>query len=149
MPTNNVEFLVNVLDEERSWKVYCRIAKTMACVGLLDQATSEYRKGIEIAQRENSKDALKAIYLQWTLSMAEEEAALGLETRALDPINSYIALDESNHRAYVCLGRVLTANENYEGAMETYKKALGLNQRDCTTILKILIFCRAGMTPKE
>jgi hypothetical protein len=79
----------------------------MACVGLLDQATSEYRKGIEIAQRENSKDALKAIYLQWTLSMAEEEAALGLETRALNPINSYIVLDESNQSMFVSGVRLL------------------------------------------
>ncbi|KAF8540637.1 hypothetical protein BDD12DRAFT_880276 [Trichophaea hybrida] len=135
VPTNNVEFLANTSDDqERSWKVSCRIAKTMAFVGLHDEATSEYHKAIEIAEQENSKEALKSIYLQWALSMTEEEASRGCEARALNPIKSYIALDESNRKAYVCLGKALLANGDIEQAMEAYKKALSLDQTDCITI---------------
>ncbi|KAF8250987.1 hypothetical protein K440DRAFT_638823 [Wilcoxina mikolae CBS 423.85] len=137
VPTNNVEFLANISDEERSWKVDCRIAKTMAFVGLHDEATLEYHKAIEIAQQENSKEALKSIYLEWALSMTEGETSRGCGTRALIPIKSYIALDESNHKAYVCLGKALVANGDVEQAMEAYKKALSLDQTDCVTIRHI------------
>jgi tetratricopeptide (TPR) repeat protein len=113
------------------WTVetHCRMARTMSYSRFKKEASAEYQRAIELAQSVGSEEKLKAIYLEYAVSLTNMNT-LGCDPNVLQPVEAYIALDQSNYKIYACLGVARLKLEDRKGAIEAFAKALSLNTRD-------------------
>jgi tetratricopeptide (TPR) repeat protein len=102
-----------------------------------DRRIKEYQKAIKMAQDEGSSDALKKCYLQQITEFVDVRDCI-VYGPALDAIENYLKLDDSNAKVYTCLGVVHLKNEDYKGAIESFQKSLKLNNKDCLVGLALL-----------
>jgi tetratricopeptide (TPR) repeat protein len=105
------------------------MARTMSYGRFNKEAIAEYQRAIKLAQSMGSKEKLKAIYLEYALSLTYVRI-LVCDTNVLQPVEAYIAIDRSNYKMYACLGVARRKLEDRKGAIEAFGKALNLNKRD-------------------
>jgi len=91
--------------------------------------STEYQSVIEFARAIGSEKKLKAVYLDYALSQTN---LYGMYSSVydLEPIEAYIALDQSNYRMYTCLGLARFCRKDWKGAIEAFAKGLSLNKKD-------------------
>ncbi|KAH9203928.1 hypothetical protein DL95DRAFT_471949 [Leptodontidium sp. 2 PMI_412] len=82
-----------------------------------------------MAQEQGSDDALKEFYLQQIMAYVDVRLIRAHEN-ALEAIENYLKLDDSNAKVLACLGVVCVENHDNKGAIEHFQKSLELNKRD-------------------
>lgn len=92
-------------------------------------AIAEYQKAIKMAQEQGSNDVLKEFYLQQIMNYVDVRL-FSAEEHALEAIENYLKLDDSNAKVLACLGVVHIENNDHEGAIEHFQKSLELNKED-------------------
>jgi tetratricopeptide (TPR) repeat protein len=137
-------FLADVIQVERSIEIHCHIARTMSYRHFnLVGANREYQKAIEMAQKIGSEEKLKDIYLEYALSLTDVRLRKG-DPKALQAVESYIALDKSNYKMYACLGVARLQLQDRKGAIEAFREALSLNNRDNLVVRALVSSLRSA-----
>jgi tetratricopeptide (TPR) repeat protein len=92
-------------------------------------AIAEYQKAIKMAQEQGSDDVLKEFYLEQIMAYVDFRL-ISADEHALEAIENYLKLDDSNAKVLAGLGVVRLENYDYKGAVEHFQKSLELNKRD-------------------
>jgi tetratricopeptide (TPR) repeat protein len=121
-------FIARLFNEKLTMEMHLVIAKAAGSY-YGDVGIKEYQKAIEMAQEQGSSDMLKKCYLEQILAFVSIRYDY-VSGPALEAIENYMKLDDSNAKVYACLGMVRLKKQDNKGAVESFQKSLQLNN-DC------------------
>ena len=95
----------------------------------MEWPSQNIRKPSKWPRSKDRDDVLKEFYLQQIMTYVDVRLIRANE-HALEAIENYLKLDDSNARVLACLGVVRVENHDDKGAIEIFQKSLELNKRD-------------------
>jgi tetratricopeptide (TPR) repeat protein len=135
---SRLDYVANFFNASRDLETHCRVARSMAFIYELDYAIPEYRKAAQKLTDSNS--GTQVPILKSTLLELASVYCCNTSTchMVLDLLNEYLALDQSNYKAYSRLGVALWRCDRNSEAIEAMAKALALEPTDPDTVRQLV-----------